>query len=74
MMTEINIHIVGIGNLGMSFLEGFKSLKDYHTWHPSFKNLCLIIQDNGFKIEKVFWQPEMNDRVVYLQAMKSNNI
>ena len=56
------------------YILGFKSLKDYHTWHPSFKNLCLIIKDNGFKIEKVFWQPEMNDRVVYLQAMKSNNI
>lgn len=52
---------------------GFKSLKDYHTWHPSFKNLYKIIEDNGFKVEKVYWQPGMNDKVVYIQAYKSKN-
>ena len=45
MMTDINIHIVGIGNLGMSFLEGFKSLKDrtslylYENNEETIKNL-----------------------------------
>ena len=56
------------------YFLGLKSLKDYHTWHPSFTNLCKIIEDNGFKIEKVFWQPDMNDKVVYLQAKKSKII
>ena len=56
------------------FFSGLKSIKDYHTWHPSFKNLCMIIEDNGFEIEKVYWQPGMNDKVVYLKANKSKNI
>ena len=53
------------------YFLGLKSLKDYHTWHPSYKNLCMVIEDNGFKIEKIFWQPGMNDKVVYIQANKS---
>ena len=42
MMTDINIHIVGIGNLGMSFLEGFKSLKDGTSFYLYENNKEII--------------------------------
>ena len=51
---------------------GMRSFRDYHTWHPTLKNLKKVINDNGFVIEKTIWQPGMDDRVVYIQAIKSN--
>ena len=34
----------------------------------------MIIKDNGFEIEEVYWQPGMNEKVVYLKANKLENI
>jgi len=52
---------------------GLKSFRDYHTWHPTFKNLKKIISDNGFIIEKNIWQDNMDDKVVYIVARKKFN-
>ena len=38
MMTDINIHIVGIGNLGMAFIKGFESLKESVSLYLYEKN------------------------------------
>lgn len=53
-----------LGNIGIS------RYKDHHTWHPTFRNLKKILTDNGFTIDKVYWQPYWNDKVVYIKAMK----
>lgn len=50
---------------------GFEKLKDHHTWHPTFNNLQKMIQDNGFKIIDVYWQPHWNDQVVYIHGIKA---
>ena len=72
MMTEINIHIVGIGNLGMSFLEGFKSLKDttnlylYENNIETFKNF-----QSSYSVSKEIDQIENG---VLLLCIKPNNL
>ena len=57
----------------MLYYIGLKAFRDYHTWHPTFKNLKKIISDNGFIIEKYIWQANMNDKVVYIVARKKLN-
>jgi SAM-dependent methyltransferase len=49
---------------------GLNRFKDYHVWHPSFKELTDLITVCGFKIEKVHWQKCWNDRVCYIRAKK----
>ena len=43
MMTGIDIHIVGIGNLGISFLEGFKSLKDNNLYDKIWQAFVVLL-------------------------------
>ena len=52
---------------------GLRAFRDYHTLHITFKNLKKIISDNGFITEKYIWQPNMNDKVVYIIARKDFN-
>lgn len=56
------------------FLEsiGLRKKKDFHTWHPTYVNLVKLIEDNGFKVRDSYWQPHWKDKVVYIQAEKSN--
>ena len=72
MMTGIDIHIVGIGNLGISFLEGFKSLKD---------NTCLYLYENNIETIKnlessysVTTDIDQIDSGVLLLCIKPNNL
>jgi ubiquinone/menaquinone biosynthesis C-methylase UbiE len=53
------------------YYTGIKSARDYHTWHPTLKNLRKLIKENGFEIKKSIWQSGMNNKVVYIQAIKS---
>tara|TARA_Y100000992_G_scaffold245014_1_gene176144 strand:+ start:1427 stop:2212 length:786 start_codon:yes stop_codon:yes gene_type:complete len=71
-MTGIDIHIVGIGNLGISFLEGFKSLKD---------NTCLYLYENNIETIKnlessysVTTDIDQIDSGVLLLCIKPNNL
>jgi ubiquinone/menaquinone biosynthesis C-methylase UbiE len=50
---------------------GINRFKDYHTWHPTYKNLLKLITDNGFKVDESYWQPYWKDQVVYVLASKS---
>ena len=50
---------------------GILKFKDYHTWHPTYKNLCLLIEAHGFRISDTHWQKGWNDQVVYVEAIKS---
>lgn len=45
--------------------------RDHHVFHPTFSKLRSIVEDNGFTIVDVFWQPHWNDKVCYLTAAKS---
>jgi len=52
-------------------LVGIDRWKDHHTWHPTFSNLTKLIEDNGFTVGDVYWQPYWNDQVCYVSAAKS---
>lgn len=52
-------------------LVGFKRYKDHHIFHPTLSNLKKLIQDNGFVISDLFWQPGWNNKVVYIKANKN---
>jgi ubiquinone/menaquinone biosynthesis C-methylase UbiE len=45
--------------------------KDHHIWHPTYAQLCGLIQGAGFLVETTYWQPAFNDRVCYIRARKS---
>jgi len=49
---------------------GIKRFKDYHIWHPSYKELTYLISACGFEIEKVHWQKGYNNTVCYVRAKK----
>ena len=49
---------------------GIDKYKDMHTWHPTFVNLLKLIEDAGFSVNDVFWQPYWSDKVVYVHAKK----
>ena len=52
-------------------LAGIKRWHDHHLQHPTYKDLVKLIEDNGFKIEDVYWQPCWHDQVCYICACKS---
>ena len=72
MMTDINIHIVGIGNLGMSFLEGFKSLKDGTSFYLYENNKEII--KNLESSYSVTTDIDQIDNGVLLLCIKPNNL
>lgn len=43
---------------------------DHHIWHPSYSQLCSLIEGVGFHIETTYWQPAFVDRVCYIRARK----
>lgn len=53
-------------------LLGVEKYKDFHTWHPTYKNLLKLLEDNGFIVLDSYWQPYWNDRVVYVLAEKAD--
>jgi len=52
-------------------LVGIDAWKDHHTWHPTHKSLIKLIEDNGFHVEDVYWQPYWRDQVCYVCARKA---
>lgn len=72
MMTDINIHIVGIGNLGMSFLEGFKSLKDGTSFYLYENNKEII--KNLESSYSVTTDIDQIDNGVLVLCIKPNNL
>jgi ubiquinone/menaquinone biosynthesis C-methylase UbiE len=50
---------------------GIDRWKDTHVWHPTYKGLIKLIQDNGFTVEDVYWQPHWHDQVCYVCARKA---
>lgn len=55
----------GLGAIGLT------RWKDHHVWHPTFKELNALIEDNGFTIEDTYWQPQWKDTVCYISARRS---
>ena len=48
---------------------GFKKFKDHHIMHPTLPSLKKILEENNFSIEKIYWQPFWEGRVVYIKAL-----
>jgi ubiquinone/menaquinone biosynthesis C-methylase UbiE len=51
-------------------LVGINRWKDYHTSHPTFSHLTKLMEDNGFVLTDVYWQPHWKDQVCYISARK----
>jgi SAM-dependent methyltransferase len=47
------------------------AFQDHHVWHPTYIELCRLIEGCGFKIEKTYWQRSLDDRVCYVKAVRS---
>jgi ubiquinone/menaquinone biosynthesis C-methylase UbiE len=45
--------------------------KDHHIWHPTYDQLCALVEGAGFHVERTYWQPAFIDRVCYIRARKS---
>lgn len=54
---------------GLTYV-GIDKWQDHHTWHPTFSNLIKLIEDNGFIVNDVYWQPHYVDQVCYVHAKK----
>jgi SAM-dependent methyltransferase len=52
-------------------LLGIDRWKDHHVWHPTYSDLLKLIQDNGFVVEDVYWQPYWHEQVCYVCARKA---
>jgi len=44
--------------------------RDHHVWHPTYAELCALIEGIGFRIERTHWQRSFVDRVCYVKAIK----
>ncbi|WP_018702957.1 class I SAM-dependent methyltransferase [Anaeromusa acidaminophila] len=49
---------------------GIDKYKDHHIWHPTFLELVKLIEDNGFIVQDVYWQPNWNEQVCYIWGKK----
>jgi ubiquinone/menaquinone biosynthesis C-methylase UbiE len=58
---------------GLPFL-GISKWKDHHTWHPTFSDLTKLIEDNGFVVSDVYWQPHWKEHVCYVLARKKGDL
>jgi len=43
---------------------------DHHVWHPTYPELCELIEACGFRIEKTYWQKRFVNQVCYVKAIK----
>ena len=50
---------------------GFGQFKDHHIWHPTYRELCDLITETGFRVDKTHWQQAARERVCYVRASKS---
>jgi len=55
---------------GVLSAVGLTRFKDHHLWHPSYAELCALIEACGFKIENTHWQTSEHENVCYLLAKR----
>jgi len=73
-MDQTNLHIIGLGNLGMSFLGGFKSINsdlNLNLYESNEKTRDLLIQDGW---ENVFSSIESISDGIILLCIKPNDL
>jgi SAM-dependent methyltransferase len=49
---------------------GLRRFEDHHVWHPTYSELCELIGQCGFRIDRVHWQKGWDDTVCYLRGVK----
>jgi len=62
------IHLLGSETRALAGRLGVRRWRDSHVWHPTIKNLRSMLGDNGFGVQREYWQPHWNNLVVYLEA------
>jgi SAM-dependent methyltransferase len=67
--VELGTGLKGAVRLGLRSV-GIDRFMDHHMWHPSFTELCRLIGEAGFQVQKCHWQKSEHDRVCYLLAVK----
>ena len=73
-MDQMNLHIIGLGNLGMSFLGGFKSINsdlNLNLYESNEKTRDLLIQDGW---ENVYSSIESISDGIILLCIKPNDL
>ena len=73
-MDQTNLHIIGLGNLGMSFLGGFKSINsdlNLNLYESNKKTRDLLIQDGW---ENVYSSIESISDGIILLCIKPNDL
>jgi len=48
----------------------FNSVRDHHIWHPTYNDLCALVEASGFVLSKTHWQKSEHHRVCYVKALK----
>ena len=66
--SKIIVFVRDLRNIFSSI--GVKRFKDSHVWHPSYKELRLLIKESGFEIKNVVWQKGITNQICYIQAKK----
>ena len=73
-MDQTNLHIIGLGNLGMSFLGGLKSINsdlNLNLYESNEKTRDLLIQDGW---ENVYSSIESISDGIILLCIKPNDL
>src|SRR5581483_3585888 len=50
---------------------GFRRFKDHHVFRTTYAALTRLIEDCGFRIRDVYWQPQWADQVCYITAERA---
>jgi SAM-dependent methyltransferase len=49
---------------------GVTAVRDHHIWHPTYRELCALVEASGFTLSATHWQESEHDRVCYIKALK----
>ena len=49
---------------------GIQGVADHHLWHPTYVELCALIEECGFAVAHTHWQDGTDDQVCYVLATK----
>jgi SAM-dependent methyltransferase len=53
---------------------GLRRFRDHHIWHPTYLELCELIEASGFRVNRTHWQKSERDQVCYVQAAKCSPV
>jgi SAM-dependent methyltransferase len=66
---NVRAHLKELVRSGLVAL-GATRVEDHHVWHPSYEELCNLVIESGFVLNRTHWQKSEDRRVCYLEAIK----